>query len=144
MERTGPTDAVKTCLALLIIADSRVAARHQITLRVAGFEVRRIAEWSGISLEFDPEVLIVQLPAIDGAAADIATRLRAKARFSPLIILGLSPSPDFETERRAGRHSGFDEVFPIGVDPTALLSRLQHLFAVRPPLTPCVTKPSAA
>jgi DNA-binding response OmpR family regulator len=128
----------------LIVRDSGIAGRHRITLTVAGFDVRRIAEWSGSALEFDPEVLIVQLPDNNGSAADVATRLRAKARFAPVILVGLSPSAAFESERREGRHSGFDEVFPIGVEPTLLLSRVQHLLAIRPPLTPCVTNPSAA
>lgn len=134
----------KTCLVLLIIPDSRTAGRHRITLKVAGFDVRHVAEWSGTALEFDPEVLIVQLKNNNGSAADVATRLRAKARFAPLILVGLSPSADFESERREGRHSGFDEVFPIGADPTVVLSRVQQLLAIRPPLTPCITNPSAA
>ncbi len=134
----------KTCLVLLIVPDSRIAGRHRITLKVAGFDVRHVAEWSGTDLEVDPEVLIVQLRDNNGSAADVATRLRAKARFAPLILVGLSPSAAFESERREGRHSGFDEVFPIGVDPTVVLSRVQQLLEIRPPLTPCVTNPSAA
>jgi DNA-binding response OmpR family regulator len=129
---------------LLIIAHAHIAARHRVTLRVAGFEVQRIAEWSGAVFQFDPEVVIVQLPAGPGSAANIATRLRAQARFFPLILLGLSPSPDFESERRDGRHSGFDDVFPIDVEPTVVLATLQQLLATRPPLTPCVTNPPAA
>jgi len=144
MEEARQIATEKTCLVLLIIPDSRVAGHHRITLKVAGFDVRRMAEWSGSALEFDPEVLIVQLPQNHGSAADVATRLRAKARFAPLILIGLSPSAAFENERREGRHSGFDEVFPIGVEPTVLLSRVQQLLAIRPPLTPCVTNPSAA
>ncbi|MGH9313571.1 MAG: hypothetical protein ACRD09_06275 [Vicinamibacterales bacterium] len=130
--------ADKTCLVLLIIPDSRVAGRHRVTLRVAGFEVRRITEWSGEVFDFDPEVLVVQLPDGYGSAANVATRLRAKARFAPLILLGLSSSVNFESERRDGRHSGFDEVFRVDVEPTVLLSRLQQLLVARPPLTPCV------
>jgi DNA-binding response OmpR family regulator len=144
MESMGRDIPAKTCLALLIIPHARIAARHRITLRVAGFDVRRIAEWDGDALDFDPEVVVVQLPSAHGSAADIGTRLRAKARFSPLILVGLSPSPAFESERRDGRHSGFDDVFPIDVEPTALLSRLHQLLAVRPPRTPCATNPSAA
>jgi hypothetical protein len=134
----------KTCQVLLIVPDSRIAGRHRITLKVAGFDVRRIAEWNGNAFEFDPEVLIVQLPDNHGSAADVATRLRAKARFAPVILVGLSPSAAFENERREGRHSGFDDIFPIGVEPTILLSRVQQLLVNRPPLTPCVTNPSAA
>jgi DNA-binding response OmpR family regulator len=144
MESTRTDQTVKTCLALLIISDARIAARHRVTLKVAGYDVRRVTEWSDGPLEFDPEVLIVQLPGGDGRAADIATRLRAKARFSPVILFALSPSIDFDSERREGRHSGFDEVFPIHVEPTILLARLQQLLVVRPPVTPCVTNPSAA
>lgn len=136
--------ADKTCLVLLIIPESRVAGRHRVTLRVAGFEVRRITEWSGDVFDFDPEVVVVQLPNDNGSAADVATRLRAKARFAPLILLGLSSSADFENERRAGRHSGFDEVFRVDVEPTALLSRVQQLLVARPPLTPCVMRTPAA
>jgi DNA-binding response OmpR family regulator len=143
MDMMGRTAPVKTCVALLIIPHARVAARHRITLQVAGFDVRRFAEWNGDALNFDPEVVIVQLPRDNGSAADIGTRLRARARFSPLILLGLSPSSSFESERRDGRHSGFDDVFPIDVEPTTLLSRLQHLLSVRPPLTPCATDPAA-
>jgi DNA-binding response OmpR family regulator len=136
--------ADKTCLVLLIIADSRIAGRHRVTLKVAGFDVRWLTDWSGDAFDFDPEVVIVQLPEGSGRAADVATRLRAKARFAPLILLGLSSSSDFESERRAGRHSGFDEVFPHHVEPTVLLSRLQQLLATRPPLTPCIMSPPAA
>jgi DNA-binding response OmpR family regulator len=136
--------AEKTCLVLLIVPDSRIAGRHRVTLRVAGFEVRRIAEWSGDMFDFDPEVLVVQLPNGNGTAADVATRLRAKARFAPLILLGLSASGDFESERRQGRHSGFDEVFPIDVEPTVLLARVQQLLVTRPPLTPCALNYPAA
>jgi hypothetical protein len=139
----GRDASAKTCLALLIIPEARIAARHRITLRVAGFDVRRIAEWAGDPLDFDPEVVVVQLRSENGSAADIGTRLRAKAHFSPLILLGLSGSHAFENERRDGRHSGFDDVFPIDVEPTVLLSRLQELLAVRPPLTPCATNPAA-
>jgi hypothetical protein len=141
MRRNTP---LKTCVALLIIPDPRTAARHRITLRVAGFDVRRIVEWTGDALEFDPEVVIVQLPGGSGSAADVGTRLRARARFSPLILLGLSPSAAFDSERRDGRHSGFDEIFPIDVEPTALLSRVQQLLMNRPPLTPCAMNPPAA
>jgi hypothetical protein len=144
MKDAARNSAEKACVVLLIIPDSRVAGRHRITLKVAGFDVRRITEWSGDALEVDPEVLIVQLPDNTGSAADVATRLRAKARFTPIILVGLSPSAAFENERRGGRQSGFDEVFPIGVDPTVLLSRVQQLLEIRPPLTPCVTNPSAA
>lgn len=142
MEEAERNVTEKTCLALLIVRDARVAGRHRIALKVAGFDVRRVAEWDGSPFEFDPEVLIVQLK--DKGAADIATRLRAKARFAPLILLGLSPSPTFESERREGRHSGFDDIFPIDVEPTVLLARLLDLLARRPPLTPCILDPPAA
>jgi DNA-binding response OmpR family regulator len=144
MTSTGTNGAEKICLVLLIVPDARIAARHRVTLKAAGFDVQRTTEWNGDAFDFDPEVLIVQLPGGTGRAADIATRLRAKARFFPLILIGLSPSGDFDSERREGRHSGFDDVFPIDVDPIALLARLQQLLVNRPPLTPCVTKPDAA
>lgn len=134
----------KTCLVLLIIPDSRVAGRHRVTLRVAGFEVRQLTGLNADAVDHDPEVIVVQLPNDTGSAADVATRLRAKARFAPLIILGLSSSLDFESERRAGRHSGFDEVLRVDVEPTVLLSRVQQLLAARPPLKPCVMTPPAA
>ena len=142
MESMGRDIPAKTCLALLIIphAHRRASSHHAASRRL---DVRRIAEWDGDALDFDPEVVVVQLPSAHGSAADIGTRLRAKARFSPLILVG-PPSPAFESERRDGRHSGFDDVFSIDVEPTALLSRLQQLLAVRPPLTPCATNPSAA
>jgi DNA-binding response OmpR family regulator len=134
----------KICQVLLIISDSRVAGRHRVTLRVAGFEVRRLTDWSDDMFDFDPEVVVVQLPGGHGIAADVATRLRAKARFAPLILLGLSSSTDFEEERRTGRHSGFDEVFRYDVDPTVVLAHVQKLLAARPPLTPCSITPPAA
>jgi hypothetical protein len=72
-------------------------------------------------------------------AADVGMRLRAQARFAPLILVGLSPSPQFESERQAGRLSGFDDVLPSAVSAGVLLSRVQQLVTLRPPLTPCVT-----
>jgi hypothetical protein len=74
----------------------------------------------------------------------VGTRLRARARFLPLILVGLSPSPQFESERHAGRLSGFDDVLPSDVPAGILLTRVQQLLTLRPPLAPCVTATNPA
>jgi hypothetical protein len=131
----------KICLVLLI--GSRTDVYRPVFER-AGFNVEHLASWSGDVFPFNPEVVVVHLPP-QARAADVATRLRAQVRFAPLILVGLSPSPQFESERHAGRLSGFDDVLPGDVTPGGLLSRVQQLMTHRPPLAPCVTatKPAA-
>ena len=125
----------KICLVLLIGCQAEV---YGPIFQRAGFAVEHLASWSGDVFSFDPEVVVVHLPP-HARAADVATRLRAQARFAPLIIVGLSPSVQFETERHAGRLSGFDDVLPSDVPAGVLLSRVQQLMTLRPPLAPCVT-----
>lgn len=130
----------KTCLVLLVTPEADSAGAYRSALERAGFEVRHLRAWTGDPFDFDPEVIVLRLPK-QAQAVDVATRLRAQARFAPLILIALTASADFVTERREGRLAGFDDVLPLPCEPKLLLKRVTSLLAARPPLAPCVVHP---
>ena len=92
MESMGLDIPAKTCLALLIIphAHRRASSHPRCESPARRAAHRRVGRRRA---RLDPEVVVVQLPSAHGSAADIGTRLRAKARFSPLILVGLYRVP---------------------------------------------------
>jgi DNA-binding response OmpR family regulator len=134
----------KKCLVLLVVADVRISHCYKLAFRAAGFHVRRVPDLPPDLPDLDPEVIVVQLP-VSRRASDVATRLRAQSRLEPIVLVGLSPHSNFDSERSTGRQSGFDDVLPLSVHSEALLWRVVQLLEMRPPLRPCIPlRPPAA
>ena len=121
----------KQC-SVLLVAPGEKSTAHRRQLEALGFRVTQERAWpEDDRAVLDYEVIIVRLPAMNGASM-LAARLRAKPQFGRRVLIALVPPSVPVQDRLSARTTGFDEVLSDCCDPRQLTSRILRRLRTRP------------